>query len=81
MARNVNDLEAILQVAFSKAAYSMSAFSTPIPYNEALASSEKPLRIGYLMDSDIMSVGPWVKRAILRAKGILEEKGHELIEF
>ena len=60
----------------SEEAYNISKFSVPQPYDLSIAHSSEKLRVGCVIDNDLMAVSPTCRRAVLMAKEALEKRGH-----
>ena len=77
LAKNVDDI-----IVFFKEVLSVKPSGTLpwIQWNEELFT-HKSRKIGYCLGSDYWPIPDCMKRAVLKAKQILESKGHTLVEF
>lgn len=81
MSREVDGVVQIMRVLLSENMFLDDPDLVPIPFQEDLYSSEKPLKIGYYVDDGIITPTPGCQRAVREAKAMLERRGHELIPF
>ncbi|XP_078527810.1 vitamin D3 hydroxylase-associated protein-like isoform X1 [Lissotriton helveticus] len=81
MARDVDSLVLCLQALLCEEMFRLDNTVPPIPFNENLYSNSTPLRIGYYDTDDYALPVPCMRRAVLETKKLLQQAGHELIQF
>ncbi|XP_053549505.1 vitamin D3 hydroxylase-associated protein isoform X2 [Bombina bombina] len=81
MARDVDSITLCMKALLCEEMFRLDAWVPPLPFNEELYSTEKPLRIGYYETDSFFMPSPGMRRVVLETKKLLEEAGHKLIRF
>ncbi|NWV48494.1 FAAH1 hydrolase, partial [Daphoenositta chrysoptera] len=81
LAKNVESLALCLRALLSEDMFSLDSTVPPLPFNEEVYSSTKPLRIGYYETDFFTMPSPAMRRAVRETKQLLEEAGHTLVPF
>ncbi|XP_053103241.1 fatty-acid amide hydrolase 1-like [Hemicordylus capensis] len=81
MARDVDSLALCLRALLCDEMYRLDPTVPPIPFNEEVYSSSRPLRIGYYATDSFTMPGPSMRRAVMETKQLLEKAGHSLVPF
>ncbi|XP_069088849.1 vitamin D3 hydroxylase-associated protein-like isoform X2 [Pleurodeles waltl] len=81
MARDVDSLVLCLQALLCEDMFRLDNTVPPIPFNENLYSNSTPLRVGYYDTDGYTMPVPCTRRAVLDTKKLLQQAGHELIQF
>lgn len=61
--------------------YRKDVYMPPVPFQQALFDSEKKLRIGYYTFDGYQHASPAYQRAVKETVKVLEDAGHEIVEF
>uniref|UniRef100_A0A8D2P2I3 Fatty-acid amide hydrolase 1 n=1 Tax=Zosterops lateralis melanops TaxID=1220523 RepID=A0A8D2P2I3_ZOSLA len=81
LAKDVESLALCLRALLSEDMFSLDSTVPPLPFNEEVYSSTKPLRIGYYETDFFTMPSPAMRRAVRQTKELLEEAGHTLVPF
>ena len=81
MARDVDSLVLVLRTALQQRVFDEDKTVPPMPFDDSIFLSEKPLTIGYYTDDGMYAAAPPMARAVLETKKILEAKGHTLVPW
>ncbi|NXP32561.1 FAAH1 hydrolase, partial [Leiothrix lutea] len=81
LAKDVESLALCLRALLSEDMFSLDSTVPPLPFNEEVYSSTKPLRIGYYETDFFTMPSPAMRRAVRQTKQLLEEAGHTLVPF
>ncbi|NWV36479.1 FAAH1 hydrolase, partial [Grantiella picta] len=81
LAKDVESLALCLRALLSEDMFSLDSTVPPLPFNEEVYSSTKPLRIGYYETDFFTMPSPAMRRAVRETKQLLEEAGHTLVPF
>uniref|UniRef100_A0A8D2P2G4 Fatty-acid amide hydrolase 1 n=1 Tax=Zosterops lateralis melanops TaxID=1220523 RepID=A0A8D2P2G4_ZOSLA len=76
LAKDVESLALCLRALLSEDMFSLDSTVPPLPFNEEVYSSTKPLRIGYYETDFFTMPSPAMRRAVRQTKELLEEAGH-----
>ncbi|KAM4641631.1 vitamin D3 hydroxylase-associated protein-like [Discoglossus pictus] len=81
LARDVDSLALCMRALFCDEMSRLDVTIPPLPFNEEIYSTSKPLRIGYYDTDGYFLPNPGMRRVVLETKKLLEEAGHTLIPF
>uniref|UniRef100_A0A7M4FK59 Fatty-acid amide hydrolase 1 n=1 Tax=Crocodylus porosus TaxID=8502 RepID=A0A7M4FK59_CROPO len=81
MARDVDSLVLCMRALLCEDLFQLDPTVPPIPFNEEVYSSSKPLRIGFYDGDGYFQPSPSMKRAVQETKQLLQRAGHTLIPF
>ncbi|XP_028589425.1 vitamin D3 hydroxylase-associated protein-like [Podarcis muralis] len=81
MARDVDSLVLCMRALLCDELFRLDSSVPPIPFNEEIYSSSRPLRIGYYDGDGYFQPSPSMRRAVLETRQLLQEAGHTLIPF
>ncbi|XP_039175879.1 fatty-acid amide hydrolase 1-like [Crotalus tigris] len=81
MARDVDSLALCLKALLCKKMFHLDPTVPPLPFNDQVYTSSRPLRIGYHETNSHSMPSPSVRRAVLETKELLERNGHVLVPF
>ncbi|XP_048458085.1 fatty-acid amide hydrolase 1 [Rhincodon typus] len=81
MARDVDSLALCMRALLCEDMFQLDPSVPPIPFNDEVFSSSKPLRIGYYESDDFWIPNASMKRAVMETKQLLENAGHTLVPF
>nr|XP_002195897.1 fatty-acid amide hydrolase 1 [Taeniopygia guttata] len=81
LAKDVESLALCLRALLCEDMFSLDTTVPPLPFNEEVYSSTKPLRIGYYETDFFTMPSPAMRRAVRETKELLEEAGHTLVPF
>nr|XP_013798994.1 PREDICTED: vitamin D3 hydroxylase-associated protein isoform X2 [Apteryx mantelli mantelli]XP_013798997.1 PREDICTED: vitamin D3 hydroxylase-associated protein isoform X5 [Apteryx mantelli mantelli] len=81
MARDVESLALCMKALLCKEMFRLDPTVPPIPFNEEVYSSSKPLRIGYYEGDGYFQSSPSMRRAVQQTRKLLQEAGHTLVPF
>ncbi|KAM4641634.1 fatty-acid amide hydrolase 1-like [Discoglossus pictus] len=81
IARDVDSLALCMRALLSEDMFQLDPTVPPLPFNEKVYSSSRPLCIGYYVTDSFTMPSPSMKRAVLETKEILEKAGHKLVPF
>ncbi|KAM7046325.1 fatty-acid amide hydrolase 1 [Acridotheres tristis] len=81
MAKDVESLALCMRALLCEDMFSLDSTVPPLPFNEEVYSSTKPLRIGYYETDFFTMPSPAMRRAVRETKQLLEEAGHTLVPF
>ncbi|XP_067423896.1 vitamin D3 hydroxylase-associated protein-like isoform X2 [Emydura macquarii macquarii] len=81
MARDVDSLALCMRALLCEDMFHLDPTVPPVPFNEEVFSSSRPLRIGYYDSDSFTMPGPSMRRAVLETKQLLENAGHTLVPF
>ncbi|KAM4641632.1 vitamin D3 hydroxylase-associated protein-like [Discoglossus pictus] len=81
LARDVDSLALCMRALFCDEMSRLDVTIPPLPFNEEIYSTSKPLRIGYYDTDGYFLPSPSMRRVVLETKKLLEEAGHTLIPF
>ncbi|KAL7985117.1 hypothetical protein Chor_003687 [Crotalus horridus] len=76
MARDVDSLALCLKALLCKKMFHLDPTVPPLPFNDQVYTSSRPLRIGYHETNSYSMPSPSVRRAVLETKELLERNGH-----
>lgn len=81
MARDVDTLVHLLKAILGPSLWELEPHVAPLPFDEEVFSSTRPLRIGYYVSDNNTRPLPAVERAINWAAKTLESHGHTVLKF
>ncbi|XP_075472361.1 vitamin D3 hydroxylase-associated protein-like [Ascaphus truei] len=81
MARDVDSLVLCMKALLCDEMFLLDLTVPPLPFNEEVYLTSKPLRIGYYDTDGYTLPNPGMRRAFLETKKLLEEAGHTLVPF
>nr|XP_009672499.1 PREDICTED: vitamin D3 hydroxylase-associated protein-like [Struthio camelus australis] len=81
MARDVDSLALCMKALLCEEMFRLDPVVPPIPFNEEVYSSSKPLRIGYYEGDGYFQPSPSMRRAVQQTRKLLQEAGHTLVPF
>ncbi|GFS13581.1 fatty acid amide hydrolase 1 [Elysia marginata] len=81
MGRDVDTLVHLLRATMGPSLWELEPHTVPLPFNEEMFSSTRPLRIGYYVSDNITRPLPAVERAVSWAVKTLEARGHTILKF
>ncbi|XP_045079425.1 fatty-acid amide hydrolase 1-like isoform X1 [Coregonus clupeaformis] len=76
MARDVDSLALCMQALLWDHMFTLDPMVPPIPFNQQVYQSSKPLRIGYYENDGYTMPSPSMGRALRETKALLERAGH-----
>ncbi|XP_078527819.1 vitamin D3 hydroxylase-associated protein-like [Lissotriton helveticus] len=81
LARDVDSVVLCMRALLCDDMFRLDPTVPPIPFNEEVYSSPRPLRVGYYETDGFIMPSPSMKRAVLEMKQRLEKAGHTLVAF
>ncbi|MEE6495394.1 hypothetical protein FKM82_002033 [Ascaphus truei] len=81
IARDVDSLALCMRALLCDDMFQLDPTVPPLPFNEKVYSSSKPLCIGYYESDGFTMPTPSMRRAVLETKELLEKAGHRLVSF
>ncbi|XP_030350499.1 vitamin D3 hydroxylase-associated protein-like isoform X5 [Strigops habroptila] len=81
MARDVDSLALCMKALLCEEMFRLDPTVPPIPFDEEVYTSSKPLRIGYYEGDGYFQPSPSMKRAIQETRKLLQDAGHTLVPF
>ncbi|CAL1593793.1 unnamed protein product [Knipowitschia caucasica] len=81
MAKDVDSLALFMKAVLSEDMFSLDPSVPPLPFNEEVYRSKKPLRIGYYEEIESMPISPPMIRAVKEVRALLERAGHTLVPY
>ncbi|XP_037763094.1 fatty-acid amide hydrolase 1 isoform X2 [Chelonia mydas] len=81
MAKDVDSLALCMRALLCEDMFHLDPTVPPLPFNEEVFSSSRPLRVGYYDSDSFTMPGPSMRRAVLETKQLLENAGHTLVPF
>ncbi|XP_025909483.1 fatty-acid amide hydrolase 1-like [Nothoprocta perdicaria] len=81
MAKKVETLALAMRALLCEDMFNLDSTVPPLPFNEEVYSSTKPLRIGYYETDFFTMPSPSMRRAVREMKQLLEDAGHTLVPF
>ncbi|XP_069498376.1 vitamin D3 hydroxylase-associated protein-like [Ambystoma mexicanum] len=81
LARDVDSLVLCMRALLCDTMFRLDPTVPPIPFNEEVYSSTRPLRVGYFETDGYTMPSPSMRRAVLDMKQLLEKAGHTLVAF
>uniref|UniRef100_UPI0037E8888E fatty-acid amide hydrolase 1 n=1 Tax=Semicossyphus pulcher TaxID=241346 RepID=UPI0037E8888E len=81
MARDVDSLALCMQALLSDHMFHLDPTVPPVPFNDQIYQSSKPLRIGYLENDGFSQPSPSMARGVREIKALLEQAGHTLVPY
>ncbi|XP_066481539.1 vitamin D3 hydroxylase-associated protein-like [Tiliqua scincoides] len=81
MTRDVDSLVMCMRALLCDEMFHLDTAVPPLPFNEEIYSSTRPLRIGYYDEDGYFQPSPSMKRAVQETRQLLQEAGHTLIPF
>ncbi|XP_067423892.1 vitamin D3 hydroxylase-associated protein-like [Emydura macquarii macquarii] len=81
MARDVDSLALCMKALLCDDMFRLDPTVPPMPFNEEVYSSCKPLRIGYYDTDGYFLLPPCMRRAVHETRMLLQEAGHTLVPF
>ncbi|KAM3909912.1 LOW QUALITY PROTEIN: fatty-acid amide hydrolase 1-like, partial [Leptodactylus fuscus] len=81
IARDVDSLVAAMRAVLCDDMFQLDPTVPPIPFNDEVFSSARPLCIGYYQTDGSTMATPSMARAVLQTKELLEKAGHKLVPF
>ncbi|XP_048718594.1 fatty-acid amide hydrolase 1 isoform X3 [Caretta caretta] len=81
MARDVDSLALCMRALLCEDMFHLDPTVPPLPFNEEVFSSSRPLRVGYYDTDSFTMPSPSMRRAVLETKQLLENAGHTLVPF
>uniref|UniRef100_A0A669PCD1 Amidase domain-containing protein n=1 Tax=Phasianus colchicus TaxID=9054 RepID=A0A669PCD1_PHACC len=76
MAKDVESLALCMRALLCEDMFNLDSTVPPLPFNEEVYSSTRPLRIGYYETDFFTMPSPAMRRAVRETKQLLEEAGH-----
>ncbi|XP_053325142.1 vitamin D3 hydroxylase-associated protein-like [Spea bombifrons] len=81
MARDVDSLVLCMKALLCDEMFKLDPNVPPIPFNDEVYSTSKPLRVGYYESDGFTMPNPGMRKALLETKKLLEKAGHTLVPF
>ncbi|KFQ85460.1 Vitamin D3 hydroxylase-associated protein, partial [Phoenicopterus ruber ruber] len=81
MARDVDSLALCMKALLCEEMFRLDPTVPPVPFDEEVYTSSKPLRIGYYEADGYFQPSPSMKRAIQQTRKLLQDAGHTLVPF
>uniref|UniRef100_A0A8C6ZX54 Fatty-acid amide hydrolase 1 n=2 Tax=Nothoprocta perdicaria TaxID=30464 RepID=A0A8C6ZX54_NOTPE len=81
MARDVDSLALCMKALLCKEMFRLDPTVPPIPFDDEVYSSSKPLRIGYYEGDGYFMPSPSMRRAVQQTRKLLQDAGHTLVPF
>ncbi|KAM6962519.1 fatty-acid amide hydrolase 1 [Aplochiton taeniatus] len=81
MARDVDSLALCMRALLCEDMFSLDPAVPPVPFNQQVYQSSKPLRIGYYESDGYMQPSPSMDRGLKETKALLERAGHILVPY
>ncbi|KAF6719175.1 Fatty-acid amide hydrolase 1 [Oryzias melastigma] len=81
MARDVDSLVLCMRALLCDHMFSLDPSIPPLPFNEQIYQSSRPLRIGFLENDGFTEGSPSMVRAVREVKVLLEQAGHTVVPF
>ncbi|XP_071421615.1 vitamin D3 hydroxylase-associated protein isoform X2 [Pithys albifrons albifrons] len=81
MARDVDSLALCMRALLCEEMFQLDPTVPPIPFDEEVYTSSKPLRIGYYEGDGYFQPSPSMKRAVQQTRKLLQDAGHTLVPF
>ncbi|GAB0193126.1 vitamin D3 hydroxylase-associated protein [Grus japonensis] len=81
MARDVDSLALCMKALLCEEMFRLDPTVPPLPFDEEVYTSSKPLRIGYYEGDGYFQPSPSMKRAIQQTRKLLQDAGHTLVPF
>ncbi|OXB68545.1 hypothetical protein ASZ78_000482 [Callipepla squamata] len=81
MARDVDSLALCMKALLCEEMFRLDPTVPPIPFDEEVYTSSKPLRIGYYEGDGYFQPSPSMKRAVQQTRKLLQEAGHTIVPF
>ncbi|XP_078527818.1 vitamin D3 hydroxylase-associated protein-like [Lissotriton helveticus] len=81
LARDVDSVALCMRALLCDDMFRLDPTVPPIPFNEEVYSSPRPLRVGYYETDGFAMPSPSMRRAVLEMKLVLEKAGHTLVAF
>ncbi|XP_053325975.1 vitamin D3 hydroxylase-associated protein-like [Spea bombifrons] len=81
IARDVDSLTLFMRAVLCEDMFNLDPTVPPLPFNEEVYSSSRPLRIGYYETDGFTMSTRSMSRAVLETKVLLEKAGHKLVPF
>uniref|UniRef100_A0A3P8Y1F7 Fatty-acid amide hydrolase 1 n=1 Tax=Esox lucius TaxID=8010 RepID=A0A3P8Y1F7_ESOLU len=81
LAKDVDSLAVFMQALLCDYMFTLDPTVPPIPFNQQVYQSGKPLRIGYYENDGYAMPSPSMSRALRETKVLLERAGHTLVPF
>ncbi|KAF4797145.1 Vitamin D3 hydroxylase-associated protein [Turdus rufiventris] len=78
MARDVDSLALCMKALLCQEMFQLDPTVPPIPFNEQVYTSSKPLRIGYYEGDGYFQPSPSMKRAVQLTRVLLQDAGHTI---
>ncbi|XP_058698432.1 vitamin D3 hydroxylase-associated protein [Poecile atricapillus] len=81
MARDVDSLALCMKALLCQEMFQLDPTVPPIPFDEQVYTSTKPLRVGYYEGDGYFQPSPSMKRAVQHTRKLLQDAGHTLVPF
>lgn len=81
LARDVESLALCMRALLCQDMFSLDPTIPPLPFNQEVYESSKPLRIGYYETDGYLQPSPSMARAVRETKELLERAGHTFVPF
>ncbi|KAM6398321.1 uncharacterized protein J5M81_005595 [Pluvialis apricaria] len=81
MARDVDSLALCMKALLCEEMFRLDPTLPPLPFDEEVYTSSKPLRIGYYEGDGYFQPSPSMKRAVQQTRKLLQDAGHTLVPF
>uniref|UniRef100_A0A8C5Q9U9 Fatty-acid amide hydrolase 1 n=1 Tax=Leptobrachium leishanense TaxID=445787 RepID=A0A8C5Q9U9_9ANUR len=81
MAKDVDSLVLCMKALLCDEMFRVDPTVPPLPFNDQVYSTSRPLRIGYFETDGYTLPNPGMRRALLETKKLLEEAGHRFVPF
>uniref|UniRef100_A0A8C5Q9E9 Fatty-acid amide hydrolase 1 n=1 Tax=Leptobrachium leishanense TaxID=445787 RepID=A0A8C5Q9E9_9ANUR len=81
LARDVDSLALCMKALLCDEMFKLDPTVPPLPFNDQVYSSSKPLRVGYYETDGFNLPSPGMRRAVLETTKLLEEAGHTVVHF
>ncbi|KAL8178745.1 UNVERIFIED_CONTAM: hypothetical protein K2H54_056045 [Gekko kuhli] len=81
LARDMDSLVLCMKALLCDELFRLDPAVPPLPFNDEIYSSSRPLRIGYYDGDGYFQPSPSMRRAVQETRKLLQEAGHTLIPF
>ncbi|XP_048351750.1 vitamin D3 hydroxylase-associated protein-like [Sphaerodactylus townsendi] len=81
VARDMDSLVLCMKAVLCDELFHLDPTVPPLPFNDEIYCSSRPLRIGYYDGDGYFQPSPSMKRAVQETRKLLQEAGHTLIPF
>ncbi|XP_060087752.1 vitamin D3 hydroxylase-associated protein-like isoform X2 [Heteronotia binoei] len=81
VARDMDSLVLCMKALLCDELFRLDPAVPPLPFNDEIYTSSRPLRIGYYDGDGYFQPSPSMRRAVQETRKLLQEAGHTLISF